>query len=69
MKYCCKEFQETDEDLCGGSPFAHGGRDYIGMPDKNKWHIMWEIDMASSGSSYRPINYCPFCGSKLDEED
>ena len=67
MNYCCDEFQDTTNDIMGGGPLEHGKLGWSGMTDKNKWYIIYEIDMDCGSAKYKPIDYCPFCGTKLKD--
>ena len=68
MKYYCKEFEETVTNVVDGSPIEYGWLEWIGMTSKNKWYIMHEIDMDCGSCKWKTINYCPFCGVKLEEK-
>ena len=66
MKFCCDEFRKTVDDW--GAPIEHGAVQWSGMTDKNKWYIIYDIEMDCGATKYKPIDYCPFCGKKLDDK-
>jgi len=74
MKYCCKEFENT---VCYEG-FSIRPRWNEGVPEKILYYEMvWEyLPFEANEMSWSPevwkgkrINYCPWCGKKLKQED
>ena len=53
MKYCCKEFKETQGGEWPAIEFY-----------ENEWFVVNECRLPI----LRGVNYCPFCGEKLNDK-
>ncbi len=62
MKYCCDEFE--DAKIWGLLKWAEDGRDnYWFIGEYNETHQSPKYDEA-----FVSIDYCPFCGKKLEKQ-
>lgn len=61
MKYCCKEMDEAEDSWMMG---IINGEELRGSNEKELFLI------SSHGFEEKmKLNYCPFCGNKLNEKD
>ena len=61
MKYCCEKMDEAVENVAIREPgdLFSESKDFV---------VEYCVDYVYEHWEYMNINYCPFCGGKLDEE-
>ncbi len=66
MKYCCQKLKEKVEYICDKHP------DPFDCPDNLIYYSnslnVYGLIVHDGGSSFIQIDFCPFCGTKLNIE-